>query len=124
MPAMNGTGPEGYGPMTGRGMGKCGGIARFGGPGYGMGMVRGFGRGQGAGNGPGRGMGFGRGMGPGRGLGWFTAGYQDVDEPTAGANIRSALETRAAILRAELARTEDLLKASGTETDPDKGAGK
>ncbi len=45
MPRYDGTGPAGYGPMTGRGMGPCGGGAGWG---------RGFGRGWG------RGMGYGR----------------------------------------------------------------
>ncbi|MGD9938378.1 MAG: DUF5320 domain-containing protein [Clostridia bacterium] len=119
---MNGTGPEGYGPMTGRGMGRCGGHARFDGSGYGMGTAHGFGRGREASYGPGRGMGSGQGIG--RGLGWFAAGYQGVDERTAGANIRSALETRIAALRAELARTEDLLRASNTETGSSENSGK
>lgn len=40
MPNRNGTGPMGFGPMTGRGMGPCGaGLAR------GFGGGRGFGRG-------------------------------------------------------------------------------
>ena len=42
MPALNGTGPRGQGPMTGRGLGNCG-------TGY---------------------RGFGRGFGFGRGWGW------------------------------------------------------
>jgi uncharacterized small protein (DUF1192 family) len=115
---MNGTGPQGYGPMTGRLMGKCGGVAHFGGPGYGTGMARGSGRGRGAVYGPGRGMG----PGLGRGLGWFAAGYQEADERTAGADIRSALETRIAALRAELARTEDLLGASRTGQESSEGS--
>ena len=40
MPAQDGTGPNGQGPMTGRGLGPCGG-----------GMRRGFGRGFGRGYG-------------------------------------------------------------------------
>ena len=114
---MNGTGPEGYGHMTGRGMGRCGGVALSGGPGNGRGMRRGFVRGPGAGNG------LGWGMGPGRRPGWFAAGYQDNNERTADANIRSALETRVTALRAELIRTEDLLKASSTEADSSNGSG-
>lgn len=50
MPAFNGTGPQGAGSMTGRGLGPCGGGAA-----YGRGMGRGMGRGLG------RGLGFGRG---------------------------------------------------------------
>jgi len=48
MPAFDGTGPQGVGPMTGRGMGRCG-----------------------KGGGAGRGLGFGRGRGFGRGLGKY-----------------------------------------------------
>ena len=44
MPGFNGTGPQGKGPMTGRGMGRCG-------------------QGQGRGQGIGQGQGYGRGMG-------------------------------------------------------------
>lgn len=44
MPNRDSTGPQGLGPMTGRGMGPCGnGIAR----GCGRGLGRGFGRGPG-----------------------------------------------------------------------------
>jgi len=53
MPAFDGTGPQGQGPMTGWGMGPCG-------------------RGRGAG----RRFGFGFGRGMGRGLGrFFGVGY-------------------------------------------------
>ena len=43
MPGRNGTGPMGYGPMTGRGFGPCGGGAAYGGRFYGrrMGLGRG-----------------------------------------------------------------------------------
>ena len=45
MPGGDGTGPMGYGPMTGRGMGYCAGFDRpgFASPGFGRG--RGMGRG-------------------------------------------------------------------------------
>ena len=42
MPAQDGTGPNGQGPMTGRGLGPCGGGVR-------RGFGRGFGRGYGGG---------------------------------------------------------------------------
>jgi hypothetical protein len=58
----------------------------------------------------------------GRGLGWFAAGYQGVEEQEAGANIRSALETRISALRAELARTEDLLGVTKTEPESTEGS--
>ncbi len=61
MPAGNGMGPQGMGPMTGRGMGFCAGVAAPGSmntvPGRGLGM--GFGRGRGAcGGGRGNGRGW------------------------------------------------------------------
>lgn len=43
MPAFDGTGPQGAGPMTGRGMGRCGHGRRFG-FGCGRGTRRGLGR--------------------------------------------------------------------------------
>ena len=56
MPRGDRTGPDGYGPRTGRGLGFCNG---YGNPGY---MTPG-GRGMGLGRGYGRGYGYGRGMG-------------------------------------------------------------
>ena len=45
MPAFDGTGPLGYGPMTGRGLGPCGrGLGWRRGYGYGYGYGRGYGR--------------------------------------------------------------------------------
>ncbi len=46
MPSLNGTGPTGQGPMTGRGMGRCG-NGQNAGFGYGQGFGRGYGQGQG-----------------------------------------------------------------------------
>jgi hypothetical protein len=63
MPAGDGTGPRGMGPMTGRGLGYCGGYDA---PGYAMGPGRGLGRG--------RGMAWGRGGGWGRGMAWRRGG--------------------------------------------------
>jgi len=73
MPAGNGMGPAGMGPMTGRGAGFCAGYPT---PGYmnpygGRYLNRGFGMGRGGGGfGRGGGMGFGRGRGWGRGFGY------------------------------------------------------
>ena len=50
MPNLDGTGPNGQGPLTGRGAGDCEGIRPMGG----RRMGRGFGRGQGRGQGRGR----------------------------------------------------------------------
>ena len=63
MPKGDRTGPNGMGPMTGRGMGVC---AGFNAPGI---MNPGFGRG------------FGRGLGRGRGFGWRARSMQ-TDIPT------------------------------------------
>ena len=59
MPAGDGTGPRGVGPMTGRGAGYCAGTEA---PGYATAPVRGCGLGWG------RGMAWGRGGGWGRGF--------------------------------------------------------
>ena len=58
MPGRNGTGPQGMGPKTGRGMGNCSGNPQ---PytGYGYGYGGGFGGGYGRGMRCGRGFGFG-----------------------------------------------------------------
>jgi len=65
MPFGDRTGPQGFGPMTGRGAGYCAGSPA---PGYANPAPgRGFGRG---GGGRGWGRGFGRGRGWGRGFGW------------------------------------------------------
>ena len=73
MPFMDGTGPWGQGPMTGRGMGYCAGAVR---PGFPPGPNIGwFGRGRGMGRGSGRGRGMGRGMGRGFGRGWGAPFY-------------------------------------------------
>lgn len=55
MPRRDATGPQGMGPLTGRGMGPCQGEARLGGAGYGRGFGRGFGRGLNRGYGRGYG---------------------------------------------------------------------
>jgi hypothetical protein len=90
MPGFPGTGLLGYGPVTGRGMGLCGG---------GLGRGRGFGRGQGFGRRQ------GLGCGPGAGMGWASIGYGGDGS----AAMRAALETRRDFLRAELGRAEAML---------------
>ena len=76
MPAGNGTGPRGMGPMTGRGAGYC---AGYGAPGYANPMPgRGFGMGWGRGGGWGGGRGW-RNMYYATGLpGWARYGYAPV----------------------------------------------
>ena len=82
MPRGDRTGPMGSGPMTGRGMGYCGGFTGPGfmspGPGYGFGRGGGFGRGLGRGFG----RGLGRGFGLGRGGGWQYPYPQETPYPT------------------------------------------
>jgi hypothetical protein len=69
MPQEDRTGPQGRGPKTGRGMGKCG--PKGGAPTPqdqgGIGAGRGQGRGSGKGMGRGSGRGGGQGSGKGRG---------------------------------------------------------
>lgn len=75
MPQGDRTGPQGQGPKTGRGMGKCGpkggdpAPQGQGGMGTGQGQGRGAGRGAGRGKGQGAGRGTGRSGGQGRGKG-------------------------------------------------------
>lgn len=90
MPGFNQRGPQGLGPMTGRGLGVCG-NRNMAGAGYGAGYCgRGFGRGFGGG---------GRGMGR-----WFdpVAGPGAADETT--------LQERARMLEEELNAVKAQLK--------------
>jgi len=61
MPSRDQTGPNGQGPLSGRGFGDCNEVLRS----IGRGLSRGFGPGAGAGRGFGQGAGMGRGGGPG-----------------------------------------------------------
>lgn len=108
MPCMDGRGPAGAGPMTGRVLGACAG-------------GRGAGRGCGPGWSRGIGHGFGAGQGPGRRAGWFSVGYGQTGEGAA-TNMKSALEERRDLLRAELERAEDLLKKAPAAPGEDKEA--
>lgn len=74
MPGRDRTGPQGRGPLTGRGAGPCNpnfDDAEFAGYGFGRGWQGGRGGGRG-----GRGRGWGGGRGRGRGWGW---GRDDMD---------------------------------------------
>jgi len=75
MPRGDGMGPQGMGPMTGRGAGYCAGYAT---PGYANPWVGGAGYGYGRGAGRGRGMGWGRGYGPAHGYGYVAPVYPAV----------------------------------------------
>ena len=82
MPRLNGTGPAGMGPMTGRGLGPCGG-------GYGRGYGRGYG------------MGYGRGYG----LSWNPGSYR---QPTV-AEEKTIVQDDIAALKEELKAAEERL---------------
>lgn len=97
MPAGDGTGPMGQGPMTGRGAGYCGGYDA---PGYvnpAPGWCRGFGRGRGWGRGRGRRYGMGPGWGPPPG--WS---YPPYAPPMAPEQELEALRTQAQQLEEQL----------------------
>lgn len=108
MPYLDGTGPMGRGPMTGRGLGYCGaGAGRMAGAGFGW-------------PGMGYGRGFGRALGFGAGFGWRAAvnGAYLSAVPTVDAQknaleyAQKALELRLEAVKAEL----DALKKSENET--------
>lgn len=89
------------------------------GMGSGAGMGRSMNGGFGGGAGMGRGMGGGAGMGGGLGprMGWFPAGYGSDDQVAREAGLKSVLEERAALLKAELERTEFMLKNQDRAVD-------
>jgi hypothetical protein len=94
MAYRDGTGPEGLGPLTGRGLGNCtkeGGYASTAGY-YGSGLGR-----RGGGRGMGRGM--GRGFRPGAGRTY----YQPV-------NRQDSLEDEKEVLKRRLAEIENLIE--------------
>ena len=104
MPRRDGTGPNGMGSRTGRGLGICTGVNA---PGFGQGYGAGYGRGGGFG------FGFrgGRGGWGGGGRWWgqapgYAVGYADTGE---------ALAERAALLEAELADVKQRIEAMKKE---------
>lgn len=80
MPRYNGTGPQGQGSMTGRGMGPCGGGMAYG-RGMGRGMKKGFCR-------------------------WFGFSNRQLTKTEETANTKSYIED----LKAELSEAEKYLK--------------
>lgn len=103
MPRGDRRGPDGMGPMTGRGLGYCAGYDR---PGF-QSDAPPAGRGQGWGAGPGwgRGQGFGGGRGRGRGFGpgW---GYQPQVAPDFAAPVEPSLADEVVRLRQQLKQLE------------------
>lgn len=109
MPRGDGTGRNGGGPMTGRGMGYCAGFDL---PGYMNGRTRFLGRGRGFG----RGFGYGMDYRGGRFVGY------DPDIPMYSRNVHTdALELHAQRLEEELAAVKDRLAALSKESDAKKG---
>ena len=106
MPARDGTGPVGAGPMTGRAAGFC---AGYGAPGFVnpvSGRHRGLGRGRGIGLRGGWGRGFGRGLVRGFGAPWAAPypgyGYYPAPPASSAQDELSALQTEAQYLKTEL----------------------
>ncbi|MCE5199596.1 MAG: DUF5320 domain-containing protein [Armatimonadota bacterium] len=113
MPRGDGTGPQGLGSMTGRGLGYCAGYSV---PGFANPISRGLGRGMawGRGGGGGRGLAFRRGRGgfypPYAGFVPPVAGVFPVgvpDEETVLKSHVSALEEQLAAVKARLGEIED-----------------
>lgn len=91
MPAFDGSGPRGFGPMTGRGLGYCSGVRVLPRNGY-------YGRGRGFGGG------YGRGFGRGFGYGYrdaYVAPYETESYPVA-SNQKEWLIEQKEVLENEL----------------------
>ncbi|RCW57439.1 DUF5320 domain-containing protein [Halanaerobium sp. ST460_2HS_T2] len=112
MPRGDRRGPEGRGPMTGRGLGYCAGNDQ---PGFAVDAAP-QGAGRGFRNGAGRGPGFGRGRGKvrGRGMGYgFAAGRGAVNAP-AGKEIDYDSEENK---NREITRLENLANTLSSELE-------
>lgn len=113
MPSGDRTGPEGYGPRSGRGFGYCNGYDS---PGYTKGIPRG-----GRGFRQRYGRGYGRGFGRGRGFGYHGIDYQDYptqypSEPYHAVNKdeeKNYLKQAIDHLESELLSLKDRLKQLG-----------
>lgn len=124
MPRGDGSGPNGFGPMTGRAAGFC---AGYGVPGYanpiaGRGLGSGWGRGRGAGRGFGLGFGLGRGFG--RGFGFFgvpaaypAAGFYPESPVLDPEREKTALTAQAEYLENELAAIRKRLEGKSEAQD-------
>ncbi len=116
MPGGNRRGPFGAGPLTGRGMGFCGGYDR---PGWAnpMGGRLGLRRGGGGG----RGGGFGQGRGYGRGRGWGRGGGWGDEEwgPEGSPDERQVLLQRSEAMERELKSIRRRLKALEKDEETD-----
>ena len=116
MPGGDGTGPNGMGSRTGRGLGYC---AGYDSPGFTKGPGRGMGRGFGRGYGRGIGFGYGRGLTwGGRGTRWAGrggywgrgAGGVFYPTPVYTAPVDATPEQRLAVLKQDKSYLESELK--------------
>jgi hypothetical protein len=112
MPRGDGTGPMGYGQMTGRQLGYCAGYAA---PGY---VQGGFGQGLGLGRGRGRAFGGGRGMAFRYG-GWgpAPAPVYPVAPPVPPANEAVQLKAQIDNLEKTLSALKQRLESMGEESE-------
>ena len=122
MPRGDKRGPNGMGPMTGRGLGYCAGYDApgfvsdappRGGAGYGRGY--GFGRRGGMGSGPGFGFGRGRGFGHGWGFRNYPVPGFDVDPTYDPDDHRPDLVAELASLKEQVKALEERLAGSKDE---------
>ncbi|MCK9997124.1 MAG: DUF5320 domain-containing protein [Candidatus Krumholzibacteria bacterium] len=119
MPRGDKRGPNGMGPMTGRGLGFC---AGYDSPGFssdapprgGAGYGRGNGFGRGGGMGFGHGFGYGRGRGFGRGWGYnqYAAPGFDVDPSYDPGDRRPDLTAELAALKEQVKVLEERIAGS------------
>ena len=100
MPGRDKTGPEGFGPLTGRQMGLCVGNDRPASSSF----YRGYGRGFGWGGG--RGFGYGRGLG--RGFGYGRGYFMDENAPNV--KEKTVIENEMRVLKDQLSSLEEQLK--------------
>lgn len=122
MPRGDRRGPNGMGPMTGRGLGYC---AGYDAPGFspdapprgGAGYGRGYGFGRRGGMGFGHGFGFGGGRGFGRGWGYnqYSAPGFDGDRSYDPGDHRSDLAAELAALKEQIRVLEERLAESSDE---------
>ena len=122
MPRGDGTGPMGYGPMTGRALGYCAGygVPGYANPGFGPRAWYGRGRGRGLGYGRGLGLGYGRAyrwgcVPPYPAYGYFPAGV--VDDREALRREADYLKGQIDALSGRLAEIDETLKKMSKSED-------
>jgi len=111
MPGGDRRGPFGFGPLTGRGLGFCGGYER---PGWATPTGGRFGFGRGGGR---RACGWGRGFGFGRGAGWGGGRWGAEWAPEGFFDERRILEERSQAMERDLKAIRQRLEELGEETN-------